>query len=203
MRSTRPVQRLPLSVVVRGCPYVYATSGLQNGLHGMRIRERESGRRRNSVPGYRLDGATRGIRTRDLRFTKPLLWPAELGWLPLPFYFYIFGSRSQMRISGSFPPFRAGFRLPAVTPFPSHAAPPELVSNSSGSVAANTRPNVSWLGIPCGRSMNPRNHSSFESPNSSISLHPSAVADARADRDDENAGLVASPTLVRRRCAGS
>ena len=83
------------------------------------------------------------------------------------------------------------------------------VSNPSGSSAANTRPNVprsarpfgSWLGIPCGRSRNPRNHSSFESPNSSISFQPSApqmTAQIAMTRMPGPSGPDVGPALTRR-----
>ena len=83
------------------------------------------------------------------------------------------------------------------------------VSNPSGSSAANTRPNVprsarpfgSWLGIPCGRSRNPRNHSSFESPNSSISFQPSApqmTAQIAMTRMPGPSGPDVRPALTRR-----
>jgi hypothetical protein len=47
-------------------------------------------------------------------------------------------------------------------------------SNASGSRRANTRPNVSWLGTPPGRSRNVLNQASFEWANTSTSAHPPA-----------------------------
>jgi hypothetical protein len=47
-------------------------------------------------------------------------------------------------------------------------------SNASGSSAANTRPNVSWLGTPPGRPRNVLNHASLLRANNSTSAHPSA-----------------------------
>ena len=47
-------------------------------------------------------------------------------------------------------------------------------SKASGSRRAKTRPNVSWEGMPPGRSRNVLNHASFERPNTSTSAHPSA-----------------------------
>src|SRR6266446_2540573 len=47
-------------------------------------------------------------------------------------------------------------------------------SNAAGCSNAKTRPNVSWLGIPCGNSKYCLNQFSRDSPNSSISVNSSA-----------------------------
>jgi hypothetical protein len=47
-------------------------------------------------------------------------------------------------------------------------------SNASGDSAANTRPNVSWLGTPPGRSRKRLNHSILLLANTSTSAQPPA-----------------------------